>query len=203
MLTGSVLCPGIRASSTGLHASSHGIVANDFYSPTLQKRFLYTDPAQSWDAAWWLGEPIWASAEAAGVPTAVVMWPGPPRTARGDRPAAFTPYEDGWPLTRKASKVLELLDREDKERPQLILGESWMQSVRVGGWVPFRIQELIRRIDRSHSLRSGRRQSRARQRARQWRSALHARRCRRARDLPLLRNPLTQLDQYRRPRFRL
>ncbi|KAK0519228.1 hypothetical protein OC835_007596 [Tilletia horrida] len=110
---------------TGLYASSHGIVANDFHvqpragagfkgvDPSAAassaasggsdstanlasgRQFYYSDPARSWYAAWWLGEPVWATAERAGIPTAVHMWPGPPVTAAGDRPRYFREYEEG------------------------------------------------------------------------------------------------------------
>ncbi|CAD6890367.1 unnamed protein product [Tilletia laevis] len=101
---------------TGLYASSHGIIANDFHlqpstgfksnssstnagntSSTLApgRQFYYSDPARSWNAAWWGGQPIWATAERAGIPTAVHMWPGPPVTSEGDRPRYFREYAEG------------------------------------------------------------------------------------------------------------
>lgn len=43
---------------TGLYPSSHGIVANDFWDPALNKEFVYTDSSKSWDAQWWQGEPV-------------------------------------------------------------------------------------------------------------------------------------------------
>lgn len=47
---------------TGLYPSSHGIVANDFWDPALQKEFVYTDSAKSWGPEWWGGEPVRPSA---------------------------------------------------------------------------------------------------------------------------------------------
>lgn len=43
---------------TGLYPSSHGIVANDFYDPALDKEFVYTEPSKSWAPEWWGGEPV-------------------------------------------------------------------------------------------------------------------------------------------------
>ncbi|KAE8214479.1 hypothetical protein CF327_g2123 [Tilletia walkeri] len=88
---------------TGLHASSHGIIANDFHIHSQSsssnfkegRQFYYSDPARSWNSGWWGGEPLWATAERAGIPTAVHMWPGPPVTSQGDRPRYFREYEEG------------------------------------------------------------------------------------------------------------
>lgn len=43
---------------TGLYPSAHGIVANDFYDPAIEKEFVYTEPSKSWDSDWWSGEPV-------------------------------------------------------------------------------------------------------------------------------------------------
>ncbi|TKY85646.1 hypothetical protein EX895_005185 [Sporisorium graminicola] len=37
---------------TGLFASSHGVVANDFHDARTGQQFYYTDPARSWEARW-------------------------------------------------------------------------------------------------------------------------------------------------------
>ena len=43
---------------TGLYPSAHGIVANDFYDPAVDREFVYTEPSKSWDSDWWSGEPV-------------------------------------------------------------------------------------------------------------------------------------------------
>lgn len=43
---------------TGLYAESHGIVANDFWDPKIEKEFIYTHAGKSWDSYWWGGEPV-------------------------------------------------------------------------------------------------------------------------------------------------
>jgi predicted AlkP superfamily pyrophosphatase or phosphodiesterase len=59
---------------TGLNPESHGIVANEFWDPVMKKEFVYTKHDQSWDAAWWWGEPLWSVAERGGRRTANIMW---------------------------------------------------------------------------------------------------------------------------------
>ncbi|PWZ02305.1 Phosphodiest-domain-containing protein [Testicularia cyperi] len=115
---------------TGLYADSHGIVANDFHvssrdpppSSSSGRQFYYTNPGKSWDPAWWLGTPIWASAERSGIDAAVLMWPGPPRTSQGDRPRFFQRYEEGpeWGLDGRLDRIFTWLDRKLDTRPQLI-----------------------------------------------------------------------------------
>lgn len=108
---------------TGLYASSHGIVANDFTDASTGEQFYYTSPDKSWDAGWWGGEPVWATAERSGVNTAVLMWPGPPVTAAGITPRYFQKYESGpeWNLNGRLRQVLRWIDVESvEERPSLI-----------------------------------------------------------------------------------
>ena len=78
--------PILRAMMTGLYAESHGIVANDFFDPRTGKEFIYTSPEHSWPAEWWGGEPIWSTVVKAGMKSAVLMWPGPPKMLDGIQP---------------------------------------------------------------------------------------------------------------------
>ncbi len=106
---------------TGSHASAHGIVANDFTLSSTGEQFYYTNPARSWNSSWWLGRPIWAVAEQAGLNAAVLMWPGPPVTLDGVGPRYFQRYESGWTLDQRLDKVLEWIDVEEvEERASLI-----------------------------------------------------------------------------------
>ncbi|GAC71932.1 type I phosphodiesterase [Moesziomyces antarcticus T-34] len=108
---------------TGLYASSHGIVANDFTLGTTHAQFYYTDPRRSWSGSWWLGEPIWATVQRAGLSAAVLMWPGPPVTAAGVKPRYFQKYASGpeWDLQGRKRAVLDWIDMANvQDRPSLI-----------------------------------------------------------------------------------
>jgi predicted AlkP superfamily pyrophosphatase or phosphodiesterase len=50
--------PNHWAIQTGLYAESHGIMANDFWDPSDETEFVYTDNSKSWLSKWWLGEPV-------------------------------------------------------------------------------------------------------------------------------------------------
>ncbi|KAL1675125.1 alkaline-phosphatase-like protein [Schizophyllum commune] len=113
--------PNHWALMTGLHAESHGIVANNFWDPSLKTEFKYNSAAASWDPAWWYGEPMWETAEKAGLITANLMWPGPPKMASGASPTYFEPWRDKVPLQEKLDQILEWIDLPLEERPQLIM----------------------------------------------------------------------------------
>lgn len=90
---------------TGLYPSSHGIVANDFYDPAISKEFVYTEPGQSWDAEWWGGEPIWATAVKNSLRSAVLMWPGPPMLQDDTKPSLWYPFVNHFNYHKKVDRV--------------------------------------------------------------------------------------------------
>ncbi|TLS22244.1 uncharacterized protein PpBr36_09774 [Pyricularia pennisetigena] len=125
----SVTFPNHYTLVTGLYPESHGVVGNTFYDPALKTDFYYTDPGRSLDPKWWGGEPFWATAEKAGIRTAIHMWPGSEAHILGIEPSFLDKYDGKEKLSGKVSRILELLDKpgmEDEKadpkdmRPQLI-----------------------------------------------------------------------------------
>lgn len=107
---------------TGLYAESHGIIANNFWDPVFQDTFHYARVESAQNSSWWLGEPMWETAERAGIVTANLMWPGPWSTSSGVNSTYFLPWENNYALEKKLSNLLEWIDLPLEERPQLILG---------------------------------------------------------------------------------
>ncbi|KAK2459691.1 hypothetical protein APHAL10511_008336 [Amanita phalloides] len=107
---------------TGLYAESHGIVANNFWDPASHSEFHYNIVKSCWNSSWWFGEPIWETARKAGLSTANLMWPGPPKTTRGVSSTFFVPWKDKVSLDDKLEQILRWIDLPLEERPQLILG---------------------------------------------------------------------------------
>ncbi|KAG1823238.1 nucleotide pyrophosphatase [Suillus variegatus] len=107
---------------TGLYAESHGIIANNFWDPVFQDTFHFDRVESAQNPSWWLGEPMWETAERAGIITANLMWPGPWSTSSGVNSTYFLPWEDNYALEKKLSNLLEWIDLPLEERPQLILG---------------------------------------------------------------------------------
>ncbi|KAG1887655.1 Phosphodiest-domain-containing protein [Suillus subluteus] len=107
---------------TGLYAESHGIIANNFWDPVFRDTFHYARVESAQNPSWWLGEPMWETAERAGIITANLMWPGPWSTSSGMNSTYFLPWEDNYALEKKLSNLLGWIDLPLEERPQLILG---------------------------------------------------------------------------------
>lgn len=114
--------PNHWALMTGLYAESHGIIANNFWDPVFQDTFHYARVESAQNPSWWLGEPVWETAERAGIITANLMWPGPWSTSSGVNSTYFLPWENNYALEKKLSNLLEWVDLPLEERPQLILG---------------------------------------------------------------------------------
>ncbi|KAI0357461.1 Phosphodiest-domain-containing protein [Trametes cingulata] len=113
--------PNHWALMTGLYVESHGIVANNFWDPATGREFHYNRAEESWNASWWYGEPMWETAERAGIITANLMWPGPPKTRTGISPTYFVPWKDKVSLQTKLDQILAWIDLPLEKRPQFIM----------------------------------------------------------------------------------
>ncbi|KAI9490532.1 alkaline-phosphatase-like protein [Zychaea mexicana] len=106
---------------TGLYPESHGIIGNMFYDPALNDSFNYKSPAQSWDAKWWGGEPIWVTAVRQGLRSGVIMWPGCSTIFQDNlQPSLQIPFNDDMAFDEKVDRALTWLDLPIEERPQSI-----------------------------------------------------------------------------------
>lgn len=95
---------------TGLRPDRHGIVNNNMDDPELGRFALSLKEAVG-DARWWnQGEPIWVTAERAGIPTATMFWPGSDAAIRGVRPRNWLPFDGSMPEAKRVDQVLEWLD---------------------------------------------------------------------------------------------
>lgn len=113
-----------------MYPESHGIVGNTFWDPVVQKEFYYTDPARSMQPEWWdAAEPLWLTAELAGVKTAIHMWPGSEAHIGSMEPAYVDEFNEDEDLANKVARIFQWLDRpgpedtgasESEPRPQLI-----------------------------------------------------------------------------------
>ncbi|RMH18581.1 MAG: alkaline phosphatase family protein [Acidobacteria bacterium] len=102
---------------TGLEPDHHGIIANRFHDPLGGRWFRLDDRAAVADASWWGGEPLWVTAERAGLPTAPLFWPGSEAAIGGLRPAYWRPYSRAFTAAERIAQLLAWLDRPPAERP--------------------------------------------------------------------------------------
>lgn len=113
--------------TTGCWPSEHGIVSNYFEDP-VRGRF-----EGSRDADWRTGcDAIWETVEKAGLKAAVLGFTGNYSTTRGPT-ATYAPREETWADSpgdeARAQQVIDLLNMEGDDRPQLIAayfsGPDW------------------------------------------------------------------------------
>jgi predicted AlkP superfamily pyrophosphatase or phosphodiesterase len=106
--------------ATGLYPEQHGIVANNMLDPDIDERFSLGNRAAVEDGRWWEGEPVWVTAEKAGVRAAAFFWPGTETAIQGIRPTFWRPYEHATPNDERVDQVLAWMDLPSAERPWLV-----------------------------------------------------------------------------------
>lgn len=101
---------------TGLRPDRHGIVNNNMDDPELG-RFALSIRSAVEDARWWNdGEPLWVTAERAGIPTATMFWPGSEAAIRGQRPRHWLPFDGKKPEGERVDQLLAWLDQQPQAR---------------------------------------------------------------------------------------
>jgi predicted AlkP superfamily pyrophosphatase or phosphodiesterase len=113
----SVTFPNHYTLVTGLHPDHHGIVGNNMVDAELG-RFRLGDAAAVTDRRWWdQGEPIWVTAENAGLVTGTMFWPGSEADIRGVRPTHWTRFDQSIDGDARVDQVLAWMDLPEAERP--------------------------------------------------------------------------------------
>ncbi|WP_235974207.1 ectonucleotide pyrophosphatase/phosphodiesterase [Luteimonas deserti] len=104
---------------TGLRPDRHGLIHNSMYDAELGE-FRLSDREAVSNGDWYAdGEPVWVTAERAGLPTATLSWPGSEAAVRGLRPTRWLPYDEGRPIDTRVATMLEWLDEPSATRPRL------------------------------------------------------------------------------------
>ncbi len=106
--------------ATGLLPANHGIVSNTFIDPADGARFRYSDTASALQPRWWLGEPVWVTAERQGRRAAAFFWPGTDVAIGGVLPSRWKHYQDDFPNLARVDSVLDWLSLPAAERPSLV-----------------------------------------------------------------------------------
>ena len=78
---------------TGLHPINHGVTANQFYDKVLPAPFCSSVSNMSTNSTFWLGEPVWTTAQQYGIKTAIEFWPGSQQSNPALQPNRYTPYD--------------------------------------------------------------------------------------------------------------
>jgi len=107
--------------ATGLYPDNHGIAGNNIYDPEFKQTFGMSKRAEVQNGRWWLGEPIWVTAEKQGQRAAAFFFPGTEAEIGGKRPSQWRPYDEKVPNSERVDTALSWLDLPGRERPTLIL----------------------------------------------------------------------------------
>jgi len=102
----SVTFPNHYTLVTGLHPDRHGIVGNAFVDPVLGRFSMARKETAWWDQA----EPVWVTAEKAGLTTGTMFWPGSETEIRGVRPAHWREFDQDLSGDARVDQILAWLD---------------------------------------------------------------------------------------------
>lgn len=111
----SVTFPNHYTLVTGLHPDHHGVVGNRFTDAQLGAFTMASKETGFWDQA----EPIWVTAEKAGIRTGTMFWPGSEVEIHGVRPSQWAPFDQGMPGDARVDRLLSWLDLPLDQRPKL------------------------------------------------------------------------------------
>lgn len=109
--------------ATGLYPDHHGIVNSSFWCDETQYTFSMLDSTTRYNSDYYLGEPIWVTAENAGIKTACIYWVGADIPIKNKRPHYVYPWYDNPHLSfeKRANEVVNLLSLPQAERPHLVM----------------------------------------------------------------------------------
>ena len=104
--------------ATGLYPAHHGIVENNVYD--FGTVFSMSKRAEVQNPRWWLGEPIWVTAEKQGQISASYFFVGTETKIEGFQPQIWRAWNGTVPAEMRVDKVLSWLDFPAEKRPTMI-----------------------------------------------------------------------------------
>ncbi|KAM6973003.1 ectonucleotide pyrophosphatase/phosphodiesterase family member 3 [Aplochiton taeniatus] len=102
--------------ATGLYSESHGLIDNNMYDPVFDASFSLSN-AEKDNPRWYLGEPIWNTAQYQGLKAGTYFWPGSDVMVNGSFPYIYRPYNGKVPFEERVFTVLKWLQLPDDQRP--------------------------------------------------------------------------------------
>lgn len=104
--------------ATGLYPEHHGIVENNIYD--FGAVFGLSKREEVQNSRWWLGEPVWVTAEKQGLTAGSYFFVGSETTIKGESPTFWRTYNGKVPPEMRVDKALAWLDLPVERRPQMI-----------------------------------------------------------------------------------
>lgn len=104
--------------ATGLYPEHHGIVENNIYD--FGAVFGIDKKPEVQNPRWWLGEPIWVTAEKQNQRSASYFFPGSETAIEGVRPTYYKEYNGKAPNNLRVDTILAWLDLPVEKRPTML-----------------------------------------------------------------------------------
>lgn len=112
--------PNHYAIATGLYPHEHGIVGNSYPDGERQGWYSLKNREAVQDPAWYSGEPVWVSAEKAGMVSAAYFFVGTEAPIQGIRPTYSYLFDNTVPAATRVEQALAWLDMPSEKRPHFI-----------------------------------------------------------------------------------
>ena len=109
--------------ATGLVPDHNGIVNNSFWNPDTQHGYAIRDAEARFDPRYYLGEPIWVTAQKQGVKCGVVYWVGSDIPIKDTYPTYYRHWDEDphWNFAERCDEVVRLLSLPERDRPRLVM----------------------------------------------------------------------------------
>lgn len=104
--------------ATGLYPQNHGIVENNVFDFGIT--FTMSNRKEVQNPRWWLGEPIWVTAQKQGQKAASYFFVGTETMIDGEIPSKWRMYNGRVPNKMRVDEVLNYLDQPAGTRPTMI-----------------------------------------------------------------------------------
>lgn len=116
--------PNHYAMATGLVPDHNGLVNNSFWNPETQHGYAIRDAEARYDPRYYLGEPVWVTAQKQGVKCGVVYWVGSDIAIKDSRPTYYRNWDQKphWTFSQRTDEIVRLMSLPESERPRLVMG---------------------------------------------------------------------------------
>ncbi len=116
----SLTFPNHYSIATGLYPHEHGLVGNNFPSADRADWYSLRNRDAVQNGKWYGGEPVWVSAEKAGMVAAAYFFVGTEAPIQGIRPTYSYLFDADVPPMTRVNQVLEWLALPGEKRPHVI-----------------------------------------------------------------------------------
>ena len=116
--------PNHYAMATGLVPDHNGLVNNSFWNPETQHGYAIPDAEARYDPRYYLGEPVWVTAQKQGVKCGVVYWVGSDIAIKDSHPTYYRNWDQKphWTFSQRTDEIVRLMSLPESERPRLVMG---------------------------------------------------------------------------------